>query len=1023
MANKSEAKIKFSAETSELNEEMRKVESGLRTCRSELKLNQTQMKGNADNVDLLAERNRLLSAELEKTKQKVELANTKYEKAVEIYGENSREAEALKRQLFEVKNQEAAVCNEIQATNQRMEEQKRSGSGLRSEINQLDETLSGYDRELELNQKKLEGTEYQAKLLKERMKLLKAEYDENAAKAGALTEAMEECGKETGEASDEYKNLQQELHEAKIKQIELTNELKETKDEYHETETRLKSFAAALDNVGDKIQGAGKKMSVISAGVVGAGVSIGTMAGKFEDSMAGINTLLDDTKNLEMYEETIKRVSNSTGKSLEDMSGGMYQAISSLGDQGEETSEIFEVMAESAKAGSADTSDSVALISSGMKGYNDVSKETAQKISDLAFQTAKLGVTTFPEMAKSMQPLFPLASSLNMSYEELFGSMATLTGVTGNTSEVSTQLKAVFSNLLKPTETMAEMIEKYGYSNGAAMLEAEGMSGVLKILQDETGGEADQLALLFSSTEALTAMTALTGSQFDTFNDKLGQMGSAAGATGEALEKVSSTKFDKARVKVNELKNTGEELGETLLETLEPAFEGVSAAISGFTEWFSGLDQGQRENIITIAGVVAAIGPLLIIVGKMASGISAVIKVFSALNLVMSLNPVTLIVIAIAALVAGFVVLWNKCEGFRNFWKNLWSGITEAFDSAKNFIGNGIEAVGNFFTGMKENAEKNYQLLDEITDGKLSEVVEHTKGRLTSMKTAYEEAGGGINGAVAAATDFIKGNWKDTYNVIDKLTGGKLTGFVETTKKFLGNAKAAYDDAGGGIRGIMNVAYTNVNTLTGGKLGEMLQLSKDNLSSMKNAYEEAGGGIKGIVAATTEGVRGTWETGYNLVNELTGGKLEELKGKFTEKLEMIKTLVSNAVQKFKDLFDFDWKLPKIKMPHFKISGEFRLNPPSVPSFGLEWYAKGAILSAPTIFGVNGNSLMVGGEAGREAVLPISLLEEYINNSMMSFISAIPQIDYGRMGAAVADAVAKQPTKIYFREREVARMMH
>ena len=72
-----------------------------------------------------------------------------------------------------------------------------------------------------------------------------------------------------------------------------------------------------------------------------------------------------------------------------------------------------------------------------MKGYNSISETTAKKISDLAFQTQKLGVTTFPEMAESMQPLFPLGNSLNVSYEELFGSMATLTGVTGNTDRKS----------------------------------------------------------------------------------------------------------------------------------------------------------------------------------------------------------------------------------------------------------------------------------------------------------------------------------------------------------------------------------------------------------------------------------------------------------------------------------------------------------------------------------------------------------------------------------------------------------
>ena len=88
------------------------------------------------------------------------------------------------------------------------------------------------------------------------------------------------------------------------------------------------------------------------------------------------------------------------------------------------------------------------------------------------------------------------------------------------------------------------------------------------------------------------------------------------------------------------------------------------------------------------------------------------------------------------------------------------------------------------------------------------------------------------------------------------------------------------------------------------------------------------------------------------------------------------------------LFDFEWELPKIKLPHFSITGEFSLDPPSIPKLSVSWYAKGGILKSPTIFGANGNNLLGGGEAGHEAVLPIELLKQYIreenslNNSVL-----------------------------------------
>lgn len=93
--------------------------------------------------------------------------------------------------------------------------------------------------------------------------------------------------------------------------------------------------------------------------------------------------------------------------------------------------------------------------------------------------------------------------------------------------------------------------------------------------------------------------------------------------------------------------------------------------------------------------------------------------------------------------------------------------------------------------------------------------------------------------------------------------------------------------------------------------------------------------------------------------------------------ESIKNIIKNGVDKIKDFLDFDWKLPKIKLPHFNITGKFSLNPPSIPKFSVDWYAKGGILNSPTIFGMYGDKFLGGGEAGEEAVLPIDLLRKYI----------------------------------------------
>ena len=525
-------------------------------------------------------------------------------------------------------------------------------------------------------------------------------------------------------------------------------DMSDIKKAFSTAQTSLDTLEKKFESASQKFEAASKKFAPISAAVAGVGAASGKMALDFEDSMANVNTLLDDPSHLEGYKNAVRRISDNTGLSLETMSAGMYQAISSLGDGVEETERIFTTMARSAKAGGAEVSDSVALISAGMKGYNDVSNETAQKISDLAFQTAKLGVTTFPEMAKSMQPLFPLANSLNLSYEELFGSMATLTGVTGNTAEVSTQLKAVFSNLMAPTTAMQGVIEKYGYSSGQAMLESEGLAGMLKIVQNETGGQADKMAELFSSTEAVTAMTALTGSQFDTFNDKLGQMSDAAGATNAAYEKLQ-TNGDKLRKAWNQVKNMGVLLGSTMIDMMVPAIMMITDKIDTFSEYFANADDSTKRFIVTVGAIVAAIAPALMLTGKLAGIGAALAKGFAMVS-----SPAGIVIALVAGLAAGFAHLMVTNEEFREHVIGIWQGIQAIIEPIISSI---KEKCATLFSGISDGSA-----LDGI-EGKFSGVV-------SKIQPAVET----IKGMVSSAVEFIK-----------PMLPGIFDGFMQSVSNFV----------------------------------------------------------------------------------------------------------------------------------------------------------------------------------------------------------------------------------------------
>ena len=179
-------------------------------------------------------------------------------------------------------------------------------------------------------------------------------------------------------------------------------------------------------------------------------------------------------------------------------------------------------------------------------------------------------------------------------------------------------------------------------------------------------------------------------------------------------------------------------------------------------------------------------------------------------------------------------------------------------------------------------------------------------------------------------------------------------------------------------------------------MGTVMQAAKDTvnekLNNIKQAYVSNGGGMKGIVAATMEGIKGYYTAGYTFINNLTDGKLDEIvntmksklesakenvanilekiKEKFKDILDKAKNIVKSGIDKIKSFFNFKWELPRIKLPHFSITGKFSLSPPSIPRFSVRWYKLGGIFDSPTLFPFGNGNIGGLGEDGAEAIVPL-----------------------------------------------------
>ena len=343
--------------------------------------------------------------------------------------------------------------------------------------------------------------------------------------------------------------------------------------------------------------------------VVGLGVDAVKSASAFEQQMANVATLLDGTKEqvssrIGELGDDVLAVSNKTGVATDELTDGLYQIISAVGDS-EDAITQMELAAKAAKAGGAETTDAINLLTAVTKGYNDTSGEAFQKASDLAFETVKLGQTSFPELASSIGKVIPLASALGVEQEELFGSFAALTGVTGSTAEVSTQMKAVMSGLMQPTQQMTDALNALGYANADAALESLGFNGLLQSLKSTMGDDVQATAKLFSSVEAQTAILALAGAQSEDLTNKTLAMYDAQNATDKAFEAQTDTLENTIQVIKNLGKNFLTSIGRKILPVVKSVAEQLLPAIE------TGLD-----NIMPLFdSIYAAASPLINIVG------------------------------------------------------------------------------------------------------------------------------------------------------------------------------------------------------------------------------------------------------------------------------------------------------------------------------------------------------------------------------------------------------------------------
>lgn len=297
----------------------------------------------------------------------------------------------------------------------------------------------------------------------------------------------------------------------------------------------LESVTDPLANAHDSVIALEAALGALAIGGMALAVNV---AGQFDSQFREITTLIDDTgAGIDQFRDDIRAYAADSTQGLDDINAALYQAIS-LGVDYTDSLEALATAEQLAVGGKADLASSTELLLGTLNAYGD-GVERAGDYSDAFFTIVKDGKTTIPELAQYLSQVTGTAAAAEVPIETLGAAIAAITASGAPTSQAMTQIRGVIESLIKPTKQASDYAKELGLDFSAQALAADGLEGVMAKVYDATGGNVDQMARLFTSSEALRAALILSRDESGKFAGAMEDMESKSGATATAFEKMA----------------------------------------------------------------------------------------------------------------------------------------------------------------------------------------------------------------------------------------------------------------------------------------------------------------------------------------------------------------------------------------------------------------------------------------------------------------------------------------------------
>ena len=889
----------------------------------------------------------------------------------------------------------------------------------------LEKALKGVNSSIKTTQSALKDVERLLKLdptntelLTQKQKLLKDAIASTSEKLETLKEAQKQAKEqlERGElGQDKYDALQREI-------VETEQELKRLQEQAATTSVTLEKIAAAGDKfekAGDSITNAGKQISVASAAVTGLGVAAVKTAADFDSAMANVAAISGATgDDLQALRDKAREMGEKTKFSASEAADAMSYMAMAGWKTGDMLSGIEGIMHLAAASGEdlATTSD---IVTDALTAFGLTAEDSAH-FADILAAASSNANTNVSMMGETFKYCAPVAGALGYSAEDV----AEAIGLMGNAGIKSTQAGTALRTMM--TKLQGEL-KLSGEALGEVTIQTANADGSMRELSDILADCRTAFSKM-SESEAAAAAETLVGK--NAMSGFLALMNSAPGDIDKlrnAIENCDGSAEDMAAImqdnlngQLTILKSQLEELAISFGEMLMPVIRKVVSAVQGFVDKLNNMDEAQRKTIITIGLVIAALGPFLVILGTVISTVGKSMKAYASAakgikKLMVAVKsgtgifgklgtalggisaPVLAIVAVIAVLVAAFTHLWKTNDGFRENIIATWTQIKETVNNFCQGIVDRLNSLGFEFSSITE-------VLKAVWDGFCNLLGPVFEGAFRFISDTLSTVLDVILNTVDFFIAVFSGDWEGAWEAVKNIFSSIWNGLVSWFTNILETIKGVLDVALGWIGTSWEQVWTNVKNFFTNIWNGIKDFISSTINSISTTISNVITGIKTTVSNVFSAIKTTISNIFNGIKDTATSVWNAIKTAITTPIENAKEKVREAINAIKGFFSgLKLELPHIKLPHFSISGSFSLSPPSVPHINIDWYKSGGIMAGPTIFGMNGSSLMAGGEAGKEAILPLtefyskleSILTSRLNTGTMERYLAVIAANSGK----------------------------